>query len=80
MLHQLHKILRPFLLRRLKADVEKTLPPKREIKLLIRMTDMQRMWYKNIFDKNIDVLHAMGATRTRMQNMLMQACAVTYLG
>ena len=35
MLNQLHKILRPFLLRRLKADVEKSLPPKREIKLLI---------------------------------------------
>eukprot|EP00964_Phaeocystis_antarctica_P094253 scaffold60998_cov30-Phaeocystis_antarctica.AAC.1 len=34
-LNQLHKILRPFLLRRLKADVEKSLPPKREIKLLI---------------------------------------------
>ena len=27
---QLHKLLRPFLLRRLKADVEKGLPPKKE--------------------------------------------------
>jgi len=28
MIAQLHKILRLFMLRRLKADVEKTLPPK----------------------------------------------------
>ena len=40
-LTQLHKILRPFLLRRLKNDVEKDLPPKREIKLLIGLSDMQ---------------------------------------
>ena len=45
-LTQLHKILRPFLLRRLKADVEKDLPPKREIKLLIGLSEMQRRWYE----------------------------------
>ena len=71
-LTQLHKILRPFLLRRLKADVEKDLPPKREIKLLIGLSEMQRRWYSNILEKNIDVLNAMGANRTRMLNMLMQ--------
>lgn len=69
---QLHKILRPFLLRRLKAEVEKDLPPKREIKLLIGLSEMQRRWYSNILEKNIDVLNAMGANRTRMLNMLMQ--------
>ena len=58
-LTQLHKILRPFLLRRLKADVEKDLPPKREIKLLIGLSEMQRRWYSNILEKNIDVLNAM---------------------
>ena len=72
LLTQLHKILRPFLLRRLKADVEKDLPPKREIKLLIGLSDMQRKWYANILEKNIDVLNAMGANKTRMLNMLMQ--------
>ena len=72
MLTQLHKILRPFLLRRLKADVEKDLPPKREIKLLIGLSEMQRRWYSNILEKNIDVLNAMGLNRTKMLNMLMQ--------
>uniref|UniRef100_A0A7S4BGX6 Uncharacterized protein n=1 Tax=Chrysotila carterae TaxID=13221 RepID=A0A7S4BGX6_CHRCT len=71
-LHQLHKILRPFLLRRLKADVEKDLPPKREIKLLIGMTETQRKLYQDILSKNIDVLNAMAGNRTRMLNILMQ--------
>ena len=70
-LNQLHKILRPFLLRRLKADVEKSLPPKREIKLLIGMTEMQRLWYGNILTKNIDVINAMGGSRGQMHNILM---------
>ena len=38
---QLHKVLRPFLLRRLKADVEKSLPPKKETILKIGMSEMQ---------------------------------------
>ena len=41
---KLHKILRPFLLRRLKADVEKALLPKKEVKLFVGMSDMQRTW------------------------------------
>jgi hypothetical protein len=32
---QLHKVLRPFLLRRLKKEVEKNLPPKKEIILKV---------------------------------------------
>lgn len=71
-LHQLHRLLRPFLLRRLKAEVEKDLPPKREIKLLIGMSEMQRTWYQNILTKNIEVLNAMSGNRSRMHNILMQ--------
>lgn len=41
---KLHKILRPFLLRRLKADVEKELLPKKEVKLFVGMSEMQRTW------------------------------------
>lgn len=42
---KLHKILKPFLLRRLKADVEKELLPKKEVKLFVGMSEMQRTWY-----------------------------------
>jgi SWI/SNF-related matrix-associated actin-dependent regulator of chromatin subfamily A member 5 len=54
---QLHKVLRPFLLRRVKADVEKSLPPKKEINLYVGMTEMQRKWYKMILEKNIDAVN-----------------------
>jgi SNF2 family DNA or RNA helicase len=36
------QVLRPFLLRRVKSDVEKSLPPKKETILKIGMTEMQR--------------------------------------
>jgi len=41
---KLHTVLRPFMLRRIKRDVEADLPPKREIKLYIGLTEMQRLW------------------------------------
>ncbi|KAJ1628926.1 SNF2 family N-terminal domain-containing protein [Pavlovales sp. CCMP2436] len=68
---KLHKILRPFLLRRLKADVEKDLLPKKEVKLYVGMSEMQRTWYKNILSKNIDALNS-SQNRVRMLNILMQ--------
>ena len=54
---QLHKVLRPFLLRRVKADVEHSLLPKKEINLYIGMTDMQRKWYKMLLEKDIDAVN-----------------------
>lgn len=39
------QVLRPFLLRRIKADVEKSLLPKKEIKMYIGLSKMQREWY-----------------------------------
>lgn len=41
----LSKVLRPFLLRRIKADVEKSLPPKKEVKIYVGLSKMQREWY-----------------------------------
>ncbi len=40
--HAHTQVLRPFLLRRVKSDVEKSLPPKKETILKIGMTEMQR--------------------------------------
>lgn len=36
---QLHKILRPFMLRRIKKEVEKNLPPKVEIHINVGITE-----------------------------------------
>ena len=41
---RLHTVLRPFLLRRLKAEVEKKLPPKKEVKIYVGLSKMQREW------------------------------------
>ena len=44
-------MLRPFLLRRLKADVEKGLPPKKESILKIGMSQMQKKYYAALLQK-----------------------------
>lgn len=81
--HKLHAILRPFILRRLKVDVEKGLPPKKETKLYVPMTPLQRQLYGSILAKDVDALNALGrAERSRLINMLMQlrkACNHPYL-
>ena len=68
---QLHKVLRPFLLRRLKTEVETSLPPKKETILKIGMTEMQKTFYKRILQKDIDIVNS-GADRSRLLNIVMQ--------
>ncbi|KAI9671696.1 MAG: hypothetical protein M1831_003224 [Alyxoria varia] len=48
----LHAILKPFLLRRIKADVEHTLPKKREYVLFAPMTTEQKELYQEILGGN----------------------------
>ena len=48
---RLRQVLRPFLLRRLKADVEKGLPPKKETILKIGMSEMQKKYYAALLQK-----------------------------
>ncbi|WVQ73853.1 hypothetical protein IAR50_003434 [Cryptococcus sp. DSM 104548] len=72
---QLHKVLRPFLLRRVKADVEHSLLPKKEINLYVGMTEMQRKWYKSLLEKDIDAVNGMTGKKegkTRLLNIVMQ--------
>lgn len=72
---QLHRVLRPFLLRRVKADVEKSLLPKKEVNLYIGMSEMQVKWYKKILEKDIDAVNGAGGKReskTRLLNIVMQ--------
>ncbi|KAM5545483.1 hypothetical protein V8D89_000521 [Ganoderma adspersum] len=45
LIHSLHDILRPFLLRRMKADVEMALPPKKEYVLYTPLSEPQRALY-----------------------------------
>lgn len=53
------QVLRPFLLRRIKADVEKSLLPKKEINVYVGMSTMQRKWYQKLLEKDIDAVNGM---------------------
>ncbi|KAH3903178.1 DNA translocase SCDLUD_000794 [Saccharomycodes ludwigii] len=72
---QLHTILSPFLLRRIKADVEKSLLPKIETNVYVGMTDMQLKWYKMLLEKDIDAVNGAVGKRegkTKLLNIVMQ--------
>lgn len=74
---RLHTVLQPFLLRRVKADVDKDIPPKTETKLYIGMTELQRQWYSKILLKDVASLNALkqgggNHDKSRLMNMLMQ--------
>lgn len=45
---QLHRIIKPFMLRRTKAEVDRTIPPKKELHLYIGLTELQVRIYKNM--------------------------------
>ncbi|CAI0473485.1 unnamed protein product [Linum tenue] len=51
---KLHSILRPFLLRRLKADVEQLLPRKKEIILYATMTEHQKNFQDHLINKTLE--------------------------
>ncbi|NXT12253.1 SMCA1 protein, partial [Prunella fulvescens] len=66
-------VLKPFLLRRIKGEVEKSLPPKKEVKIYLGLSKMQREWYTRILMKDIDILNSAGKMdKMRLLNILMQ--------
>jgi SWI/SNF-related matrix-associated actin-dependent regulator of chromatin subfamily A member 5 len=75
MISQLHKLLRPFMLRRLKIDVEKSLPPKTETILFTGMSTMQKNLYKQILMRDLDTINSNSnsqTSRTAILNIVMQ--------
>ncbi|KAK6010423.1 SNF2 family protein, partial [Ostertagia ostertagi] len=66
------KVLQPFLLRRIKSDVEKSLLPKKEVKIYVGLSKMQREWYTKVLMKDIDVINGAGKVeKARLMNILM---------
>ncbi|EPY53159.1 ATP-dependent DNA helicase Hrp3 [Schizosaccharomyces cryophilus OY26] len=55
-IRNLQQHLQPYILRRLKKDVEKSLPSKSERILRVELSDLQTYWYKNILSRNYRVL------------------------
>lgn len=74
MIAQLHNILRPFMIRRVKKDVAKGLPPKTETLVMVGMSKMQKQLYKNLLLRDIDSITGKSTekNRTAILNIVMQ--------
>eukprot|EP00744_Colponema_vietnamica_P007114 GILI01010266.1.p1 GENE.GILI01010266.1~~GILI01010266.1.p1 ORF type:complete len:934 (-),score=213.90 GILI01010266.1:87-2684(-) len=69
----MHLILHPLMIRRLKADVNTGIPPKREIYVNCRMSTKQRAWYLTTMVRDAaDLNKASGGAVTTLNNVLMQ--------
>ncbi|GAB0094804.1 chromatin-remodeling complex ATPase chain Iswi [Sergentomyia squamirostris] len=75
---RLKTIIKPFLLRRIKADVEKSLKPKQELKVYVGMPPMQLEWYRKILLQELTEVTPLGFKRKKyLENMAMQLRKVT---
>ncbi|TMW56863.1 hypothetical protein Poli38472_006873 [Pythium oligandrum] len=65
----LHKMLKPYLLRRVKEDVEKSLPPKEETIIEVELTPVQKQWYRAIYERNTAFL-SRGGNPNNVPNLM----------
>ncbi|WVQ83032.1 hypothetical protein IAT38_005170 [Cryptococcus sp. DSM 104549] len=63
-LQELHEMIKPYILRRIKDNVLK-LPPKVEIIVPITLTTLQKQMYKGVIEKNADVIQSIIQQRQR---------------
>lgn len=63
-LNAAHYMLRPFVLRRVKTEVEQKLPPKLETLIKCPLSDMQRFWIKALLMRESTALMGHFATHT----------------
>jgi chromodomain-helicase-DNA-binding protein 7 len=55
--NNLHTILKPYLLRRMKEHVEKSIAPKEETIIEVELTTIQKKYYRAIYEKNFTFLN-----------------------
>ncbi|KAK9683495.1 hypothetical protein RND81_10G145300 [Saponaria officinalis] len=69
---RLHKMLAPHLLRRVKKDVMKELPPKKELILRVELSSKQKEYYKAILTRNYGLLTRRGGAQISLINVVME--------
>ncbi|XP_028788424.1 ATP-dependent DNA helicase DDM1-like isoform X2 [Neltuma alba] len=73
---KLHAILRPFLLRRMKSDVEQMLPRKKEIIIYASMTEHQKNFQEHLINKTLEKYFreksAVGRASKNLRNLVIQ--------
>nr|CAD2137429.1 unnamed protein product [Meloidogyne enterolobii] len=72
LVQRLHKILRPFILRRLKSEVEKQLPTKTERVLLCHLSKRQRYLYNEFLSKTSTVENLKTGSMFSVLGVIMQ--------
>eukprot|EP01105_Mastigella_eilhardi_P018386 TRINITY_DN424_c0_g1_i1.p1 TRINITY_DN424_c0_g1~~TRINITY_DN424_c0_g1_i1.p1 ORF type:complete len:1922 (-),score=565.44 TRINITY_DN424_c0_g1_i1:97-5862(-) len=66
---RLQQQLSPHLLRRMKSDVEKSIPPKEETIVEVELTSLQKQYYRAIFERNREFLNK-GCVTNNVPNLL----------
>ncbi|KAH9760400.1 CHD3-type chromatin-remodeling factor PICKLE [Citrus sinensis] len=69
---RLHRMLAPHLLRRVKKDVMKELPPKKELILRVELSSKQKEYYKAILTRNYQILTRRGGAQISLINVVME--------
>ncbi|CAD8141070.1 unnamed protein product [Paramecium pentaurelia] len=70
-LQRLHAILKPFMLRRLKKDVENEIGQKREVQIVCEMTSRQAVLYRNVKSKlSIKEFFRMLDSKQKVDNLM----------
>ncbi|KAF0877863.1 CHD1L protein, partial [Crocuta crocuta] len=70
--NELHKLLQPFLLRRVKAEVATDLPKKTEVVIYHGLSALQKKCYKAVLMKDLDAFENETAKKVKLQNVLSQ--------
>lgn len=68
----LHVTLRPYIIRRQKTDVEKSLPKKTYAVLRVGMSSSQKNFYKLLLSRNFSKLNAKGKSMITLRNLVME--------
>lgn len=72
-INELHEILRQYILRRMKSDVETNIKPKQELLIEVELTSEQKKYYRAIYEKNIQLLYMNDKAKIpSMMNIMME--------
>ncbi|KAL7751398.1 hypothetical protein RI367_003258 [Sorochytrium milnesiophthora] len=67
---RLQMLLKPLMLRRLKEDVEKSIPIKEETVVEVELTNIQKKWYRAILERNFSMLKKGSKGRDAMPSLI----------
>ncbi|KAL7719584.1 Chromodomain helicase DNA binding protein [Entamoeba marina] len=72
--NKLQTEIKPYLLRRVKDNVEKSIPPKEEILIEVELTLVQKKYYRALYEKNREFLNkgCIGSNVPHLQNLMIQ--------